>query len=683
MFSQNEHVIDRIDALLNGLLPPGEVASVEAHCVECPICEVALREGRRRNEALRTLPQLNASEDLIQRTEAKLDQVCAGDAVRAKSWLRRFTFAQHAAMLAAAVAVMIGTAHLYYLSMSPSPVDLKVLGQNQLLAGTRSSLRVVLMNPNTSLAMAGIPVTVELINAATSEAVRLAGFSTDASGTGRPTIQLPDWPDGDYELRVTADVSGADEIVTRSITLKRSWQLMVSTDKPVYQPGQTILVRSLGLRRPDLKPVVGQTVEFSITDPKGNILQRTRDVSSRFGIASIECPLAQEIIHGDYRIACQIGDTESLVTVEVNDYVLPKFGAVVTLDQPFYLPGAVVHGHVQCDYFFGKPVADGTVEVRVETANIGSQLIEVVSTKTDARGRAEFSCRLPEKLFGTAATMGDAAVHFHVNITDPAGQEYSKDVARLVTNRPLRIEVIPESSLVAEIINRVYLLATYADGRPAKARVVISGFNREFLTSDSGTTVVKFIPQVGMKWNIKATDDAGLTVHDELELSVGRSTGDFLIRLPKAVYQAGTAMEIEVHGSGMEPVFIDLIKDGQTVLTDSISLKAGRGKYTVDLPPELSGTLELVAYRYQSAMALPVRRSRVIYVRPSSDLKIITSLDQNEYRPGDTARLRVQVTDSDGRPAPGGRQPGCSRRSGLQCADQSTGDGTDVLHSAE
>ena len=123
MSDQNEHVIDKIDALLNDLLSPSEKASTEAHCAECPICKVALQEGQRRLKAMQSVTQLSASDRLIRRTERKL--------ANAKTGLARYTWPQRLAMLAASVAMMIGTAHMYYLSLSASAVDLRVLGQNE------------------------------------------------------------------------------------------------------------------------------------------------------------------------------------------------------------------------------------------------------------------------------------------------------------------------------------------------------------------------------------------------------------------------------------------------------------------------------------------------------------------------------------------------------------------------
>ena len=81
------------------------------------------------------------------------------------------------------------------------------------------------------------------------ETVRLCSLTTDAAGGASPRFELPDWPAGEYRLSVTARPGGSAESLTQTVELKREWRLMLSTDKPVYQPGQTIRIRSLALQR--------------------------------------------------------------------------------------------------------------------------------------------------------------------------------------------------------------------------------------------------------------------------------------------------------------------------------------------------------------------------------------------------------------------------------------------------
>jgi uncharacterized protein YfaS (alpha-2-macroglobulin family) len=191
---------------------------------------------------------------------------------------------------------------------------------------------------------------------------------------------------------VLATAGGDQEVLRQTVKLKRSWRLMLSTDKPVYQPGQTVHLRGLALRKPDLVPVAGREAVFTVADPKGNVLFKQRAVTSKFGLSSADCALDTEIPDGLYAIECTVGDTVSKVTVEVKRYVLPKFRLDVRLDKPYYLPDDAVRGTVHLEYFFGKPVADATV--RVEARGIAGRL-DPISLTTGPDGRSAFTFRLP------------------------------------------------------------------------------------------------------------------------------------------------------------------------------------------------------------------------------------------------------------------------------------------------
>ncbi len=304
------HIVDSVDDYLHGVLSAADAAYIELHIEDCRICQVALDEARDRAETLRAVPTAEASEDLVRKT---MQRVRTTD--RKQRRVRKTVLYTWAVATAASIAI-IGGFHLYYLNLGATPYDLQVYGQNTLFADTTGSLRVRLFDRDAKHALPNVPVDIELRDRASGRVFRLASFTTDESGSGSPRFELPDAPDGEYELRVRARTPGGDELLTRMIELTRSWKLMLSTDKPVYQPGQVIRVRSLALRRPDLHPVAGEEVVFTATDPKGNVIFKQRDASSAYGISSADCALATEIIEGTYVIGCRIGDTESRVAAD-------------------------------------------------------------------------------------------------------------------------------------------------------------------------------------------------------------------------------------------------------------------------------------------------------------------------------------------------------------------------------
>lgn len=644
MLDPNDHVLDYVDAYLHEALSEEEEAQLERHCQGCKICQVALEEARGRVEALQALPPVEASDELIRTTWQRI----------AAAPRFRPTVNQVVWSLLGAAAVIIAAVNVYYATLSPSPYDLQLLGQTEWLSGSDASLRVVLLDHRTRRPLAGVPVEIHLVGP-DQGTVQLADFTTDRFGSGTPRMTLPDWEDGRYRLQVRAQTPAAPEVVTQQVRLRRSWQLMLSSDKPVYQPGQTIQVRSLALRRPGLRPIAGEDAVFSVTDPKGNVIFRLPEPTSEHGIASMECPLAREIIQGPYQIECRLGDTVQSLTVQVQKYVLPKFKIGVELDRPYYQPGEVVRGTVQVDYFFGKPAADATVRIDVRSTEPWASIVHQETLRTDADGTAEFQYPLPESLVGRPQLGGDAEITVLASVRDTAGQKQSRSVSRIVTARPIQLEVIPESgTLVPGVANTIYFFTSYPDGRPARTRIAVSGLRQELNTGSLGVASLDFTaPADGsaVRWSVRATDDEGRTSRGDVVLEPGQP-GDFLVRTDRAVYDGGQTMHVVAMGGGVEPVFLDLIRDGQTVLTEVVEMSDGRGQHQLDLPPELFGTIELCAYRY-GVEGLPVRKSRVVYVRQAGSLKIETTLDRKEYRPGQQARLDFRLTDQQGQPVPG------------------------------
>ena len=155
---------------------------------------------------------------------------------------------------------------------------------------------------------------------------------------------------------------------------------------------------------------------------------------------------------------------------------------------------------------------------------------------------------------------------------------------------------------------------------------------------------------------VRATDAAGQSGRREVSLELRRAEGQFLMRTDKAVYDGGQTIHVLALGGGEaasgSPLFLDVIKDGQTVLTDTIPMANGRGEYQIDLAPQISGTLQLRAYRLGSE-GLPVMQTRVIYVRQAGGLKVDARLDRPEYRPGEKAKLTLELTDAQGKPVAG------------------------------
>jgi hypothetical protein len=649
MIHHHEHVLDRVNAYVERTLSRTDAAAVKQHCARCAFCRATLEVlAAERWTALRKGWGGGLG---LSRTPSRFSPrpPSRGSQIGKFFW----------STLAVAAVVLAGF-HFGYASLKPSPYDLRVLGQTEWLPATDAALHLRILQHGGGRAPHGVPITIELTGPAPGQEVRLASVTTGDHGAAAPRFRLPDWPDGDYTLKITATAGRTREQVSRTVSLKRSWRLMVSTDKPVYQPGQVIRARGLALRRPDLKPVAGQEMVFTVTDPRGNVIFRHRGATSRFGIGSAACSLAGELNEGNYQVECRVGATASSATVEVKSYVVPRFRVALALDQPYYQPGQLLKGQVQADYVFGKPVAGGSATINLETTEITPTRCDAIELHTDAAGAAVFELRLPEVLVGREQNSDSARIAVTATVRDPAGQTQARTETRVVAAQPIRIEVIPDAgTLVKDVPNTIHVMTSTPDGQPAPTRLNITGLDpgqpagKLLRTSPLGLASFELTPRTGaVSWMLQAQDDCGRTGRRHVTLTCGTLPGDFLVRTDKAVYRGGETIRLLTLGAGVEPVFLDLVKDGQTVLCETIDMNDGRGERALDLPPEMFGTVVLHSYRY-GPEGLPVQKSRVIQIQPANGLTIKTVLDRPEYLPGERAALTLALTDDHGKPAVG------------------------------
>ena len=83
---------------------------------------------------------------------------------------------------------------------------------------------------------------------------------------------------------------------TESVELRDKASILLTTEKPIYQPGQTIHVRALALDRTHHAAAGERGLSFELEDSRGNMVFRKATQTDRFGVASAEFALADEVI---------------------------------------------------------------------------------------------------------------------------------------------------------------------------------------------------------------------------------------------------------------------------------------------------------------------------------------------------------------------------------------------------
>lgn len=287
-------------------------------------------------------------------------------------------------VLIAIATIWAMTAYTADLPNRISQHETMIFGQTRLVPGSQAAMRVVVRDSKNASPLPGADIRVSLQPEAGGQALTLYQGSTDALGTAEVSFKVPDDArPAEQNLLIETRSSLGSDVVERRVTLERDYRVLISSDKPLYQPGQAIHLRVLALSAFDLRPAAGQNLELVIADGKGNKVFRQQLVTSEYGTAATDFQLASEVNTGAYKISASLGNAASEKTVNVEYYSLPKFEVDLTTGQDFYLPGEHVAGQLQADYFFGKPVAGGQVSLQGYTFDVERSDVFEIQGSTD------------------------------------------------------------------------------------------------------------------------------------------------------------------------------------------------------------------------------------------------------------------------------------------------------------
>ncbi len=140
---------------------------------------------------------------------------------------------------------------------------------------------------------------------------------TGSNGIANARLDIPAVSQGQYILAVATQSKFGEEKLERQVQVKAESKILLVTDKPLYQPGQTMHIRALALRPFDLKPVPPTELVFEVEDAKGNKVFKRAYRTSEYGIASVDFILADEVNMGAYQIRALMGQQQAQKTVTV------------------------------------------------------------------------------------------------------------------------------------------------------------------------------------------------------------------------------------------------------------------------------------------------------------------------------------------------------------------------------
>ncbi len=554
----------------------------------------------------------------------------------------------------------------YYLNLpnNLSQHETLVFGNTQFVPDSTGAIRVLVRDTSTANPLPDAEITVSLSGDAKDAELELFSGTTDASGSANVNFKVPvGWNENQRLIVKTVSSLGTDTL-ERDVTIKRDYKVLLSTDKPLYQPGQVIHLRALALSTFDLVPAANQSLELIIADGKGNKVYRETLTTDAYGVAFADFQLATQVNTGAYKITAQLTNADgrsttlSEKTVTVERYQLPKFDLNLQTDRPYYQPGDIVRGTLNATYFFGKPVSEGALTLTGYTFDFERTDTFTVEAVTDANGDYAFEFTLPDYFAGAEVNSGNARFYLQASVTDQAAANETKSLSFPVSNNGLTIQAIIEGGTVKRgLENILYVMTSYPDGSPAQATLKLTdyGFSNDLPasieTSEFGLAEVRFTPtETYFETEIVAVAENGAlsTLYYSAEGDWTAYNNSVLMRPDRPAYKVGDTMTLDIFTTQPNgTVYVDLIREGQTLSTRSVAVENGKAQLPVDLSQDMFGTLQISAYKVLQDGNI-ARDTRLVVIDQQDTLAIEFAPDQAEYRPGDTANLGIQVSDADG-----------------------------------
>jgi CD109 antigen len=277
--------------------------------------------------------------------------------------------------------------------------------------------------------------------------------------------------DGLYKLKIEGRTE-TDEVVFSNETAlefsRKSITIFIQTDKPIYKQGQVVKIRTVPITT-DLKPF-SDALDVYMLDPNGIIVKRWLSKQTNLGSVSIEYPLSDQPVKGDWtiRVFAQGQIQEGHFIVE--EYHTQQYEIKVTMPSEFLDTDEFIKGSIMANYTSGAPVSGNlTVVISAEQAGYS---VSTTESENKFNGFLEFRYRMQDlrRLLNTRIEFAKITVAAFV------GEQYmdlyqSGYAKATISSSKIKLKFIGPSVFVFKpyMTFDCYLAVSYLNGMPLSA----------------------------------------------------------------------------------------------------------------------------------------------------------------------------------------------------------------------
>ena len=515
---------------------------------------------------------------------------------------------------------------------------------DKLSAGGNTSIIVMAMDDQgRPLAHRSIDVSIETDY---SSGVVWTGY-TDESGFAAPVFKCPE-KSGSVTLTVS---SGPESISTRTV-VDDTIRLIITTDKPIYQPGQMLHMRILSFAGAQPLPQDSPLI-VEIIDPNGDKIFKKQLTPNEYGIASYDLALSDQMVQGRYEIKAVSDQRTASKEVLIEDYVLPKFRVSLLGIKDWYTTSEAITGWVDAEYFFGKYVQG---EVTVSASMYYGVWTEVFNNSgTLQNGNFAFTVPAVEYAIGIPAAGGNGYLQLNVSVTDTGAHTEKRSKIIPIAPTPITVSVLTDSCVNGQVSD-FYVIVRTPDGKAVQnASVTTAIYSAEgkgttldqVVTDSRGLAEVSFLYSGEVRGVFQAIA-GGRYGWTDVEFGDGNGVK---ILPDKSAYDIGDTGTFTIVYSGPSfttSVYYDVVSRGYVISRGVLDLVDGEAQLQVQMVPEMQPFAQIRAYKIEKTM--DVSRDAVTFkVGDSKALDVNISTEKDSYAPRENVTLDFNVT-SGGQP---------------------------------
>ena len=421
----------------------------------------------------------------------------------------------------------------------------------------------------------------------------------------------------------------------------------VSTDKPVYRPGESFYARAVVLRADTRAPLPGgqqQQAQVEVIGPKGDV------VASGFAqiqdsVGGISWAIPPTLPGGQDTVKFShpwTGHTPGTRAFDVRSYRAPRLKSQIVFLRDGYGPGDTASASIHVDRAEGGVPANAKVTA---VARVDGTEVHRGQTTIDANGNASARFKLP-----TNIARGEGTLAF---VVEDGGVLETATKTIPILLQTVDLTMYPEGGdLVAGLPSRLYIEAFTPARKPAdlKGTIVDSKGNQvaALATEHEGRGRFEFTPAMGEHYTLKIQEPAGIKT--TYPLPAAKEDG-VALRADRDTFEAGTPIRLSVASATPRKLKVTLSKREVEVasLTKEIALADGPAAFTsFELTPPATADGVLIATAWDE-QGKPLAE-RLVFRKPAKQINVKVEADKSTYVPADAVRLTVTTTDPDGKP---------------------------------